>query len=700
MRDMSGPKSNRCTFTMKYYDRIKNQEIQYKCPLTFEPNTAVCCFHDHGNHHIYHDVKTAKLQEIIENTEKTLECIGFELSQTELKYIFDRQNLFETVLFNYSIFVGELKLEMEEILIDVDFTKARFSKLDFSGVKFKGKIYFDSCTFDSFCNFSNTEFSSYARFNGAKFLNDNKHDFLVDFSNTDFADVDFDHAIFDREVKFAKTKFQSTSVSFHEATFKKITFSPSKIHHVKFSGATFDGITRINGTSSMLIFAGEASFENTIFNNETDISAIFHCDANFNKSTFNKKTNLYFICCGDAKFSDVSFIGEIDFGVSRFNNTVSFARSKFFQKIVFSYITFNDIVKFRDTTFLEKVEFENVTCSLMDFSNCTFNEVDFNDLTINSELYYDNESFYKTEYLKKNERNFAEYVIPRLKLKNIESGYELKIKYGNKGRVSNIEESEDVISVTKGDYGELLVFFKTLGYKETAFALFQDIPIKFDYAKFEKKARFIDMDLSNVSFKGVQLSNVEFHHPKWRQKNARLGKKFGARNIIVDEIAKQPDYQSIAYTYNQLRKNYESELRFSLASDFFIGEMEAIRKGFWKGSKWEKSKSIGYLIYYGLAKYGESILLPLLVWSPLFIFVFMGLRIFDDNSVTIHNVQRCDNIFGFNATSHCTTFSDSLSSYFQFPRSQNLIDIVERIVSAPILGTAFIALKRRFERTR
>jgi hypothetical protein len=203
------------------------------------------------------------------------------------------------------------------------------------------------------------------------------------------------------------------------------------------------------------------------------------------------------------------------------------------------------------------------------------------------------------------------------------------------------------------------------------------------------------MDLSNISFKGVNLSNVEFHRPKWRE----LKLIRGTRNIIVDEELSNPDYPSIAYIYNQLRKNYESELRFSLASDFFIGEMEAIRKGLWKDGGWQRATSIGYSIYYGLAKYGESIFLPLLFWTPIFISLFMGLRFLDLSNISNSDIQKCD-IFGYNATAHCTTFANSLSSYFQFPRSDNLIDIIERIVSAPILGTTFIALKRRFERTR
>ena len=42
--------------------------------------------------------------------------------------------------------------------------------------------------------------------------------------------------------------------------------------------------------------------------------------------------------------------------------------------------------------------------------------------------------------------------------------------------------------------------------------------------------------------------------------------------------------------------------------------------------------------------------------------------------------------------------ADSLSAYFQFPRKEGAIDMVERAVSLPILGLLVVALRRRFER--
>ena len=57
-------------------------------------------------------------------------------------------------------------------------------------------------------------------------------------------------------------------------------------------------------------------------------------------------------------------------------------------------------------------------------------------------------------------------------------------------------------------------------------------------------------------------------------------------------------------------------------------------------------------------------------------------------------------IHTYNISNFCNASIDSISSFFQFPRSQSFLDIIERIFAAPILGTAFIALKRKYERNK
>jgi uncharacterized protein YjbI with pentapeptide repeats len=66
----------------------------------------------------------------------------------------------------------------------------------------------------------------------------------------------------------------------------------------------------------------------------------------------------------------------------------------------------------------------------------------------------------------------------------------------------------------------------------------KNISIKFDDSIFRKMVRFIGaftkpLELGLVSFKGADLSNVDFRNVKWQLKTQLL---FFPRQIIIDEI--------------------------------------------------------------------------------------------------------------------------------------------------------------------
>jgi hypothetical protein len=222
--------------------------------------------------------------------------------------------------------------------------------------------------------------------------------------------------------------------------------------------------------------------------------------------------------------------------------------------------------------------------------------------------------------------------------------------------------------------------------------------IRFDYSTFRKRVQFIGyteskqlLELGLVSFKGVELSNVEFHNVRW------LKTKFlVTRNKIIDEQlldSNYANYEEVSKIYNQLRKNYESKLLFNEASNFFIGEMEAIRKSLWNaGTIREKMASIPYSLYQGLALYGESYFWPLIIWTPVTILTLIFLRHYCGICSVPHPHSPCNIV---------DQAVDSFASYFQFPRSAtNTLDTVERILGIPTLGTAFIAIRRKFERVK
>ncbi len=263
--------------------------------------------------------------------------------------------------------------------------------------------------------------------------------------------------------------------------------------------------------------------------------------------------------------------------------------------------------------------------------------------------------------------------------------------------------------VLKSDNGSNIQY-KFIAEKENdnikIYRNFVDIPITFAFATFRKRVRFVGipipnkaalslLELGSVSFKGVDLSNIEFHNVNWLKEKVLF---LITRNAIVDEklMGKDTSYEDVAKIYNQLRKNYESRLLFNEASHFFVGEMEAIRKSNLKGkSRRKKLYSLGHLIYKYLALYGESAFLPLVIWTPSIIAIFILLRyLLETCSVEF------ESIISSATCSETDPIIDSFAAYFQFPRSQNALDTIERIISIPFLGTAFIAIRRKFERIK
>jgi hypothetical protein len=117
--------------------------------------------------------------------------------------------------------------------------------------------------------------------------------------------------------------------------------------------------------------------------------------------------------------------------------------------------------------------------------------------------------------------------------------------------------------------------------------------------------------------------------------------------------------------------------------------MEAIRRSRANGSIIQRFASITYSLYKMISLYGESLSLPLVIWTPITIGIFTYLR-YHFNICSLEN-STCGII---------NSLVDSIAAFFQIPRSETNYDVIERILSAPILGSAFIAVRRKFERKK
>lgn len=244
----------------------------------------------------------------------------------------------------------------------------------------------------------------------------------------------------------------------------------------------------------------------------------------------------------------------------------------------------------------------------------------------------------------------------------------------------------------------------------------RQIKVNFDSADFRERIKFTGqslrkMDLSSTSFKGTDLKMCEFNNVTWLQKDEKISRiNFLKRNIVIDELLleQNTNYEDVSKIYYGLRKNYESRLLFNEASPFFIGEMECKRKALAKDKK--SLDAVGYKIYKWLAFYGESVKMPLAIWTPAIVILFTFGRFIPEYvppkdlfpptmPLNELDIIKCG-ILDISRECFHNSFIDSLSAFFQFPRANYTLDVLERIISAPILGTAFIALKRKFERNK
>jgi uncharacterized protein YjbI with pentapeptide repeats len=419
---------------------------------------------------------------------------------------------------------------------------------------------------------------------------------------------------------------------------------------------------------------------------------VFHEDVKFQRITFNKAAN----------FSDAIFCGKANFSNSKYRDKANFARTTYIKEAKFKNCIFDNEVYFngtpkskdgtekdteKRTIFKEKADFFNVIFK----QRVNFSGVQF-------------------PYWKSASASFSHI------------DFQKEVDFDSSAYMTSIFPNPPSAEEYR-ELGEIR------------------IPIRFDNTTFRGRVRFVGeanrpLQLGLVSLQGVDLTNVIFQNVKW----LKIGQVW-RRNAVINELKlkdhmnwllckgnfvandeelrekiklkkkgeseleeKRENFEEVSSIYNQLRKNYESNLSFHLASDFYIGEMEVTRKEWWQTEEREKEygksrqlireklKSIVYGVYKYLNLYGESTFVPLLVWSPLIIAIFAIIRIY-----TGQYEPKTDGIWldwAYNK------FIDSLFAYFQFPRANDdFWGTVERIVSVPILAIAIksFALTKRFE---
>ncbi|MCK4404694.1 MAG: pentapeptide repeat-containing protein [candidate division Zixibacteria bacterium] len=405
------------------------------------------------------------------------------------------------------------------------------------------------------------------------------------------------------------------------------------------------------------IFRGEAHFNNSLFEKEADfVGTIFKDRANFWGVAFTDGADFYrALFEGDAYLGGAAFTGKANFRETVFKGEANFRDAFFRGETHFGGAAFKGELYFWNARFKGEAGFRGAV-----FKGGTYflyaafkGEADFRDAAFKDKAYFTDATFEDTLLI-------------------------------------NAE-----IHDKKGFHQE--IDFRSVKFSKPEKVIFQ----KVDLSKF----RFLETDL-----RGVHFTDVDWNKEKGK-----------GRNMVFDEVfhdprTKKPDYTLIAQLYRRLRANYEENLRYSEAGDFYIGEMEMTRK-----AQTSIFKKLPLLFYKTLSNYGESYYRPLgwiaailLVFPLLFMFAGIQPVNLDRGNPTgdVVNYRLDFSIIEsfaptwekLNDYYTCFLYTMSVFSFIR-DKKYTTIDnwghtlfVVESILSPVTLAFFLLALRRRFKR--
>ena len=243
----------------------------------------------------------------------------------------------------------------------------------------------------------------------------------------------------------------------------------------------------------------------------------------------------------------------------------------------------------------------------------------------------------------------------------------------------------------------------------------------FSKVSFCKETTF-NTNMSNVSFLDSDIKGIKFGNwVSWNReknsgtegKNDKLFQRIKNADFkIYDERSLEKDYsknpinlESIKNVYRDLRDNFDQNLQYDTAGEFFVREMELNRKyhGRTKNRRHTPTKKSlllrsvfsFYWWYNILAQYGQSCYRP----------TYFAIAIISGGTLALLAENMGAGAYtgkhAFDYDLLLTAFTRCMSAFipfFTFPLTPTPIDYVLRLLLLPISVTFFIALKRKMER--
>ncbi|WP_222424903.1 pentapeptide repeat-containing protein [Candidatus Nitrosocosmicus arcticus] len=416
-------------------------------------------------------------------------------------------------------------------------------------------------------------------------------------------------------------------------------------------------------------------------------------------------------------FNYSTFMDEVNFNLSSFLEPVVFDNASFRKEVEFHGMTFHKSISFSHTIFNKTVSFDGSKLSEVFFWNSTFRD----ELRIAYTQFQKKTSFIGPTF-------FGDFIIydtefhGSLSLTRIICKHRLDIEDTIfKGYVSfsfsNFYREVDLTGVTFDEdlSFQSVSFHERISFRGISFGKY----VSFNNTRINKpresffgigdmsNAYFIHTDISELNFDPHIIWGNEKHKykilperlveenldneqkKKWYKKARNAKENTQTKRAIPWQIKKN----DILTNYRHLRENYEFNMRYEEASQFFIREMEirriyadTDRSLFIKKKKWAQRHFSLIAVYNIICNYGESYKRPLF---------WIGALTILSSSI----------FFVFDPCNGCSTYQrisepiqSTLSDLFQTKSDNSILDFVIRVLSIPLLGTLFIALRRKFER--
>ncbi len=382
---------------------------------------------------------------------------------------------------------------------------------------------------------------------------------------------------------------------------------------------------------------------------------------------------------------------SIDFAFAEFKEKIDFSKIHFEQKMSFYNTIFNESASFTFSLFKEPVYFSFSKFlstsnsfqyanfeALVDFAQSTmrnikFKEATFTNVCFTESRFYDDVSFWNVTFL--NNAIFKDSIFCD------------PVDF-SESQFKSFTEFEGVTFINNANFSK--VSFKN--------------QIKFNG------------NLSNVSFLDTDIKKVIFgNKTSWEKldltnKNEKSTRKNIDFKIYDEKLLEKSDetqinLESVKNVYRDLRDNFDQNLRYDIAGEFFVREMELTRKYQDKhqGNRFITTKKFllkrvifsFYWWYNIIGQYGQSYYRPIISAVPI---ITLGTCILLNESMEKGVVISMNVLYDGSLQN---AFARSLSAFIpflSFTKTLTSTDYMLRLLLLPISITFFVSLKRKMER--